>query len=92
MNFRFEKRRWLGNSCLTIPQIYCLKFKSASDVKWTVFNKPHVGKYSKVHHDKVSDVTILQVKSQEITFTPVLMQMWILDKLELEHIHNREIQ
>jgi hypothetical protein len=48
-------------------------FKAASDVKWVVYNKLHVGNYSKVHHDKVSDVIVLQVYSQENTFTRVLM-------------------
>ncbi len=69
-------------------------FKSASDVKWFVYNKLHVGNYSKVHHDKVSDVIILRVNSQENTFTRVLMNKWVLDsdKLELEQVHNREIQ
>jgi hypothetical protein len=40
-------------------------FKSASDIKWVVYNKLHVGDYSKVHWDKVSDVIALQVNSQE---------------------------
>ncbi len=44
-------------------------FKSASDVKCVVYNKLHVGNYSKVHHDKVSDVAVLRVNSQENTFT-----------------------
>ncbi len=68
------------------------QFKSASDVKWVVYNKLHVGNYRKVHHDKVSDVAVLQVNSQENTFTQVLMYKWVLDKLELEQVHNREIQ
>ncbi len=34
-------------------------FKSALDVKWIVYNKLHVGNYSKVHHKKVSNVVIL---------------------------------
>jgi hypothetical protein len=67
-------------------------FKSASDVKWVVYNKLHVGNYSKVHHDKVSDVTDLPVNSQENTFTRVLMHKWVLDKLELEQVQNREIK
>jgi hypothetical protein len=67
-------------------------FKSALDVKWVVNNKLHVGNYSKVHHDKVSDVIVLRVDSQENTFTLVLMHKWVLDKLELEQVHNREIQ
>ena len=48
--------------------------------------------YSKVHHDKVSDVTVLRVNSKENTFTRVLMHIWVLDKLELEQVHNQEIQ
>ncbi len=48
-------------------------FKSASDVKWILYNKLHVGNYSKVHHDKVSDMTVLRVNSQENTFMRVLM-------------------
>ncbi len=67
-------------------------FKSASDVKLFVYNKLHVGNYSKVHHDKVSDVIVLRVNSQENTFTQVLMHKWVLEKLELEQVHNREIQ
>jgi hypothetical protein len=63
-------------------------FKSPSDVKWVVYNKLHLGNYSKVHHDKVSDVAVLQVNSQENTFTLVLMYKWVLDKLELEQVHN----
>ncbi len=65
-------------------------FKSASDVKWIVYIKLHVGNYGKVHHAKVSDVIVLLVKkkSQENTFTPVLMHKWVLDKLELEQVHN----
>ncbi len=65
-------------------------FKSASDVKWIVYNKFHVGNYGKVHHDNVSDVIILLVKSliqsQENTFTWVLMHKWVLDKLELKQV------
>ena len=65
-------------------------FKSASvvTVKWVVYNKLHVENYSKVHHDKVSDVIVLRVDSQENTFTLVLMHEWVLDKLELEQVHH----
>ncbi len=66
-------------------------FKSASDAKWVVYNKLHVANYSKVHHNKVSDVIVLQVNSQENTFTRVLMHKWVLDKMELEQVHNQEI-
>jgi hypothetical protein len=66
-------------------------FKSASDVKWVVYNKLHVGNYSKVHHDKVADVIDLRVNSQDNKFTRVLMHKWVLDKLELEQVHNRKI-
>jgi hypothetical protein len=52
----------------------------------------HVGNYNKVHHDKVSDVTVLRVNSQENIFTRVLMHKWVLDQLEQEQVHNREIQ
>jgi hypothetical protein len=54
-----------------------------------VYNKLHVRNNSKVHHDKVSDVAVLRVNSQENTFTRVLMYKWVLDKLELEQVHNR---
>ncbi len=57
-----------------------------------VYNKLHPGNYSKVHHDKVSDVIVLQANAQENTFTRVLMHDWVLDKLELEQVHNWEIQ
>jgi hypothetical protein len=67
-------------------------FKSASDVTWVVYNKLHVGDYSKVHHDKVSGVIVLRVTSQENTFTRVMMHKWVLDKWELEQVHNREFQ
>jgi hypothetical protein len=40
-------------------------FKSAMDVIWIIYNKLHVGNYSKVHHYKVSNVVVLQVNSQE---------------------------
>jgi hypothetical protein len=53
-----------------------------------VYNKLHPGNYSKVHHDKVSDVIVLQANAQENTFTRVLMHDWVLDKLELEQVHN----
>jgi hypothetical protein len=56
---------------LDIPLIYhstVILFKSALDVKWVVYNI-QVGDYSKVHHDKVSDLIVLQVNSQEKTFT-----------------------
>jgi hypothetical protein len=33
-------------------------FKSASDVIWVVYNKLHVGNYSKVHDDKVSQIVL----------------------------------
>ncbi len=51
-------------------------FKLASEVKWTVYNKLHVGNYtsSKVYHDKVSYVTVLHVNSQECPFRLVLKQ------------------
>jgi hypothetical protein len=73
------------NFCQTIPLIY---IKSALDVKWKVHNKLHVENYSKVHHDKVSNVIVLQVNCQENTFTRVLMHKWVLDKLELEQVYN----
>jgi hypothetical protein len=37
-------------------------------------------------------VIVLRVNSQENIFTLVLMHKWVLDKLELEQVHNREIQ
>ncbi len=68
-------------------------FKSASGVKWVVYNELHVGNYSEGHHDKVSDVIVLRVNSQENTFTRVLMHKWVLDQMELlEQVHYREIQ
>ncbi len=71
--FPFRKKkiveRFLSNNTIDIL------FKSVSDVKWILYNKLHVGNYSKVDHDrdKVSDVTVLRVNSQENTFTGVLM-------------------
>jgi hypothetical protein len=56
------------------------------------YNKLHIGNYSKVHHDNVSDVIVLQINSQENTLTRVLMHKWVLDQLELEQVHNRENQ
>ncbi len=67
-------------------------FKSALDVKWVVYNKLHVGNYSKVHYDMVSGGLVLGVNSEENTFTRVLMHKCVLDKSELEQVHNREFQ
>jgi hypothetical protein len=44
-----------------------------------------------VHHVKISDVVVLQVNSQENTFTCVLMHKWTIDQLELQQASNREI-
>ena len=63
-------------------------FQSPSDVKWVTYNKFHVGNNSKVHHDKISDVVVLQVYSQENTCTRVLMHKWTVDQLELQQTHN----
>jgi hypothetical protein len=36
-------------------------FQSAADVTWVTYNKFHVGDYEKAHHDKISDVVVLQI-------------------------------
>jgi hypothetical protein len=75
--FRFWKQK-MFKPCLSDNATDTL-FKSALDVKCMVYIKLHVGNYSKVHGDKVSDVMFLRVNSQENTFTLVLMHKWVLD-------------
>ncbi len=89
MSSNSGSRRWLNNFCRTIPLIYYSNQLWMSKFKWVVYNKRN---YCKIHHDKVSDVIVLRVNSQENTFTRVLMHKWVLDKVELEQVHNREIQ
>ncbi len=44
-------------------------FQQASNVRWVPYNKLHVRNYCKVHHDKMSDVVVLNVESQKNTYT-----------------------
>ena len=67
-------------------------FQSAADVTWVPYNKFHVGDYEKAHHDKISDVVVLRINSKENTFTRAIMHKWTMDRLELEHNRNSEIQ
>ena len=67
-------------------------FQSAANVTWVPYNKFHVGDYEKAHHDKISDVVVLLLNSKENTFTLAIMHKWTMDRLELEHTRNSEIQ
>ncbi len=67
-------------------------FQSAADVTWVLYNKFHVGDYEKAHHDKIGDVVVRQINLKENTFTRAIMHKWTMDRLELEHTRNREIQ
>jgi hypothetical protein len=51
MSFRFWKKKIVEQ--YVSDNAKDILYKSASDVRWIVFNKLHVENYSKVRHDKV---------------------------------------
>ena len=67
-------------------------YKHASDVKWIPYNKLHVGKYMRVHHDTMSDVVVLkhEVGSEENTYTRAIQCMWLSNQLILKKVHDKE--
>jgi hypothetical protein len=48
-------------------------FQTPFNVKWAPSYKLYVGNYHKVHHDKVCNVTALQVVTESTTFTSIVM-------------------
>ena len=57
-------------------------FQQASEVIWVPYNKLHVSNYSKVHHDKMSDVdhaVVLKVESQKNTYTRAILSKFLTD-------------
>ena len=54
-------------------------------------NKLHVSNYRKVHHDKMSDVVVLNVESQKNTFTRAILSKFLADSNELLRIRDKEI-
>jgi hypothetical protein len=65
-------------------------FQSPSDVKWVPYNKFHVGNYANVHYDNISDVMVLWMVSESITFTRTSMSRWQHDQLGLHKSRHRE--
>ncbi len=65
-------------------------FQQASDVKWVPYNKLHVCNYRKVHHDKMSDVVVLNVESQKNTYTRAIWSKCLADSNELLRIRDKE--
>ena len=67
-------------------------FQQASNVTWVPYNKLHVSNYSKVHHDKMSDVVVLKVESQKNTYTSPtwILSKFLADSNELLRIRDKE--
>ncbi len=58
-------------------------FQQASNVIWAPYNELHVNNYRKVHHDKMSDVVVLNVETQKNTYTRAVRSKYLADSNEL---------
>ena len=66
MNSLSGRGGWWGNSCQTIPLTFCSnKLPMLNGSITTKLHKLHVGSYSKAYYDKMSDVIVRKVGSQE---------------------------
>ncbi len=65
-------------------------FQQASDVIWVPYNKLHVNNYHKVHHDKMSNVVVLKMESQENTYTRAIWSKYLAGSNELLRIWDKE--
>ncbi len=65
-------------------------FQQASNIIWVPYNKLHVSNYREVHHAKTSDVVVLKVEFQKITYTRAIWSKYLADSNELLRILDNE--
>ncbi len=59
-------------------------FQQASYVTWVPYNKLHVSNYRKFNHDKMSNVVVLKVESQNNTYTLAIWSKYLADSNEMK--------
>ncbi len=63
-------------------------YQHASDVKLVPFNNLHDGNYDKVYNDTMSGVVVLNVGSQENTYTRAIQGKWLHNKAKMFKVHD----
>ncbi len=78
--FPFRKKQivkhYQSRSDNSTDALYC----NSSDVKWILYNKLHVGNFTRVHYDHTSDIMEMCVKTMESTYIRATRLKWLQDK------------
>ena len=86
MSFPSGKGIWWSNICQIIPLTFCFNKLPMLYMIWIPYTKLHVRNYRKVHHDKMSYVVVLKVKSQKNTYTSAILSKFLAGSNELLRI------